>query len=165
VRRCVKGTLVRANRVHLEGDDAAWKLVVELERLDRAASLEFVEPVADAVHRAAKSVAQLPRVAVVVAVREQEVLGPDLLLEPPEALRRDHWVDQHALGGEVVRADLAADALAERLPVPETGRDLLHGRSVPRSQRIPGDREIVDLYAARRRRHAPDYAHARTSST
>jgi hypothetical protein len=72
---CVKGAIVCADRVHLVGDDAARQLVVELERFDRAASLELVEAVADAVHRAAEGVVELPRVAVVVAVGEQEVLG------------------------------------------------------------------------------------------
>ena len=105
---------------------ACWPVCI------RAASLELVEPAADAVHRAAEGVVQLPRVAVVVAVGEQEMLGSAVPLEPPEALRRDHRVDQHALGGEVVRADLAADALPKRLPVPETGGDLLQGVSVPR---------------------------------
>jgi hypothetical protein len=94
--RCAKGALVRADRVHLVRDDAARQLVVELERLDRAASLELVEPVADAVHRAAEGVVELPRVAVVVAVREQEVSGAAVRLEPAEALRRDQRVDQHA---------------------------------------------------------------------
>ena len=116
---------------------ACWPVCI------RAASLELVEPAADAVHRAAEGVTQLPRVAVVVAVREQEVLGPALLLEPPEALRRDHRVDQHALGGEVVRADFAADALPERLPVPKTGGDLLHDRSVPRSQSASRPRGVL----------------------
>jgi hypothetical protein len=119
-------------RSHLEGDDASRELVVELERLDRATSLELVEPVTDAVHRAAEGIAQLPRVAVMVAVREQQVVRPAVLLEPAEAPRWDHRVDQHALGGEVGGADLDADALPECLPVPKTRGDLLHGRSVPR---------------------------------
>ena len=98
----LQSALVRADRVHLVGDDAARQLVLELERLDRATSLELVEPVADAVHRAAEGFAQLPRVAVVVAVREQQVLRPAVLFEPPEPLRRDHRIDQNALGSEIV---------------------------------------------------------------
>jgi hypothetical protein len=70
VRRCVKGALIGADRAHLEGDYASRELVVELERLDRATSLELVEPATDAVRRAAESIAQLPRIAVMVAVRE-----------------------------------------------------------------------------------------------
>jgi hypothetical protein len=70
VRRQVEGALVWADRVYLVGDDAARQLVVEVERLDRAATLELVQAAADAVHRAAEGLLQLPCVAVVVAVRE-----------------------------------------------------------------------------------------------
>src|SRR5439155_25437394 len=101
-------------------------------------------------HRAAEGVAQLPRVAVVVAVREQEVLRPAVPLEPPEALPRDHRVDQDTLCGEVVRADLATNALPERLPVPETRGDLLHGRSVPRPSAHAQSRVRASQKAARR---------------
>src|SRR5438046_3139803 len=132
VRGHVEGALIRADHVYLVGEDAARELVVEIERLDRATTLELVQPVADAVHRAAERVAQRPCVAIVVAVGEQEVLRPAVLLEPDEPLRRDHRVDQHPLGGEVARTDVTADARPERLPVPEAGSDLLHGRRVPR---------------------------------
>jgi len=110
-------------------------LVVEVERLDGAASFQLVQAVADAVHRRAEGIAELPCVAVVVTVREQQVPGPAMLVEPADSLRRDHRVDQDALERQVVGADLAADALAEGLPVPETGRDLLHEPSLARPPR------------------------------
>ena len=132
MHRHVQRAFIWADRAHLIGDDAARQLVVELKRLDRAATLELMQAVPDAVHRAAEGVAQLPGVSVVVAVGEHEMLRPALLLKPAQPRRRDHRIDQHPLGSEVVRADVTVDPLPQPLPVPKAGSDLLHEPSVAR---------------------------------
>ena len=132
MHRHVQRAFIWADRAHLICDDAARQLVVELERLDRAATLELLQATPDAVHRAAEDIAQLPGVPVVVAVGEEEMLGPAVLLKPAEPRRRDHRIDQHPFGSEIVRADLAANALPQPLPVPKAGSDLLHHPSVAR---------------------------------
>jgi hypothetical protein len=68
-----------------------------------------------------------PGVAIVVTVGEQHVLGWLALLEPLQSLGRDHRVDDHALGEQVVGADIHVDLVVPCRPVPQSGRDLLHG--------------------------------------
>jgi hypothetical protein len=118
----VERRLVGAERVDLAGEDSARQRVAPRVRPELAAALELVRALLDDPGREA----ELPRVAAVVPAREDCVLRP----EPLRPLGRQHRVDDDALVGEVVRADLAADALPERRPVPETGGDLLHARSV-----------------------------------
>ena len=126
----VQRALIWADGVDLVGNDAAGEHVGEVERLDGAASLQGVQSVSDAVHRAPESILEFPCVSVVVAVGQQEMLGSAVLVKPAEALGRNHRVDQDTLTPQVIGAHLAADALPERLPVPVTGRDLLHETSV-----------------------------------
>ena len=64
----VQRGLVGADRVDLVDDHAARQLVAEVERLGRAAAVELMHAVADAVHGRSERLAQPPRVAVVVAV-------------------------------------------------------------------------------------------------
>src|SRR5205807_276826 len=83
--------------------------------------VELVEPVSDAVHGASEGIAQVPRVAIVMAVSHQDVLGGATLLEPSESFGREHRVDHHALAGEIEGADIHADALVACGPVPKPG--------------------------------------------
>ena len=72
VARHVQRGLIGGNATDLVGDDTAGKLVAEVERHDRAAPIELVQPVPDAVDLAAEGLAQPPRVTIVVAVGEED---------------------------------------------------------------------------------------------
>lgn len=140
VGREVQRGLIGTDHADLMGDRSAGKLVAEVKSFDRSASVQLVDAVADAVHRAAESLLQLPRMAVVMTVRQQHVLGRSPFLEPLQTLGRDHRIEHHALRLEKVRADLDADALVSGRPVPDPGRNLLwHGPSIPLAlrRRIP----------------------------
>jgi hypothetical protein len=127
VRREVKRGLVGTDRADLEGNRSAGELLVEVEGLDRAASFDLVQPVANAVHCAAELVAEPPAVAVVVAIGEQDVLGRPVLVKPLESLGGHHRVDEHALGEQEVGADVHVDLVVTCGPVPQAGGDLSHG--------------------------------------
>src|SRR5436309_138049 len=77
--------LVRADRVDLVRDHVARKLVAEVERLDRTASLQLVQAIADAVHGAPERLAELPGMAVVVPIGEEDMLWGPMLLKPAES--------------------------------------------------------------------------------
>src|SRR5579875_3562580 len=154
VGRDVQGALVRTDRPDLVGADAPRQLLAERERRHRAASLELVHALADAVHGDAERLAERPGVAVVVAVREDDVRRRAALPEPRLALRGQERVDQHPLALEVVRADRDPDPRVRRRPVPETGGDLLHRReptaSGPAAEGRPAPAQAAASSAARR---------------
>ena len=125
----------------LEGDDFTGQVLTEVKCLDRSPSLELIQTVADAVHRAPERLTKPPGIAVVVAVGEQHVLGFPVLLEPLQPLSRDQRVDQHTLVEQAVRADIHPDVLMTRRPVPQTGGNLPHTTILPsHSGRAPIER-------------------------
>jgi hypothetical protein len=136
VLRDVESGLVGTDRVDLVYDGAARKLVAEIERLDWPASIELVDAVTDAVHRAPELIAQAPGVAIVVAVREQDVLRGAVLAKPIETLFGNHRIDQHPFGLEIMRTDLRTDVVVARGPVPQALRNLAHGPRLPLARRL-----------------------------
>jgi hypothetical protein len=115
----VERGLVGADCPHLVGNDAARKLVAEVERRDRAATFELVQAATHAMDFAAEALAQPPGVAVVMAIGHQHVLRCAVLLEPLGAFGRGHRVDQDSLALEVVRVGLTVRVLVLRAPVPQ----------------------------------------------
>ena len=123
--RDVQRALVGADGVHLVGDHPARELVAEVERRHLASALELVQPLAHAVHLRAEALDVLPRVAVVVAVGQDEVLRR-LAGEGVESLRRDHRVEQHPLGHKPIRGHLDVDVLVPGGEPAQAWGDLPH---------------------------------------
>src|SRR5436309_11105851 len=103
--RYMKRALVGADRADLVCDDPTGQLVTEVEWFDRTSAFELVKAVADAVNRAAERLPKLPGVTVLMPVGQERVGGCPVLLEPSRAFRRNHRIDHHPLGDQVVRAD------------------------------------------------------------
>ena len=123
----VQGGLIRTDRADLVDDDAAGQLLPELKRGHRAAALELVHAVADAMHLGPELPLELEAVARVVAVGEHGVLGRPVG-EPFEPLCRQQGVKCDPLLGEVIGADLLADMRVNGGPVPEAGSNFSHAR-------------------------------------
>jgi uncharacterized protein with GYD domain len=141
VPREVERRLVRAQRADLARYDPAGQLVAPRVRLELAAALELVRALLDD----ERDEAEIPRVAAVVPAGEDRVLG----LEPVRPLGRRHRVEHDALLREVVRADVVADRLAQRRPVPDPREDFLHG-----AERIAAARSADPLMNPRPRRRS-----------
>src|SRR5207249_3523680 len=90
----VEGRLVGADRAHFERCDTRRHLIAEGEPIDVRASLELVKSRLRDQDGAAESVYEAIGVAIVVAVREQDPLGPPVTLEPVKARVRKHRVQQ-----------------------------------------------------------------------
>ena len=73
------------------GDDSAWKLVPEVEGLHWLAVFELVQALPDTADGRAEALHELPARAVVVAVREQDLVGRPMLGEPVEPFG---WCDR-----------------------------------------------------------------------
>ena len=79
MRGDVQSGLVGADRVHTVYYDSTREFVTEFEWRHRSATLELVDTVGDAVHRASELLAEPPGVAIVMPVGQQDVLGLDEL--------------------------------------------------------------------------------------
>ena len=84
----VQRGLVRADRAHLVRDDAAWKLVSEVERLDVSSVVERVQSGTHAAHGDSEALDELPARAVVVPVGQDDVRRRPVLGEPVEPVRQ-----------------------------------------------------------------------------
>lgn len=89
-----------------------------------------MQTIADAVDRRAEPLLQLPGVAVVMAVGQQDVLRRTVFLKLFEAVGGDHRIEDDPFGGEVVRADVHSDVLMARGPMPQARADLAHPPSI-----------------------------------
>ncbi len=79
----------------------------------------------------AEGVTKAPRMPVVVAVGEHDVLRHAMLLKPRQAFVRDQRVNRDALPLEVVGAERGPDQLAPCLPMPHSRSDFTHERRLP----------------------------------
>ncbi|HET7054445.1 MAG TPA: hypothetical protein VFI09_11075 [Solirubrobacterales bacterium] len=128
--------VLRADRVHLEGDHIGGDALAEGEAVDRRSVLELVQARLVAEDWAVEALGDLRGVAQVVAVGEDDPLdfAP---VEPLDAPLRQQRVDRRARAGDEMTVDLGVDAGVHCLPVEDALEELVHGRHATRSQRRP----------------------------